>query len=104
MAKITRDGKTYDLTTAEMRMIWKEHQLNLWRHGIAKAIDRNAPALNFGLDFQCDEFIKACVETAEQYYKEQNDAEHYDEVVLDTAQELGVANEGYRYDDDEEDE
>lgn len=89
--KITRDGKTYELTPGEIKLAGEEYLRNFWRNEIAKAIDRNSSRLSFGLDYSCDEFITACMKIAEEDYNEDNDVEHYDEVVLDTARVLDVA-------------
>lgn len=99
--KITRDGKVYDLTSAEIAMAWEEHQYGIWRRGIEDAIERNSESLRFGTVFTMDDFIGECMEefhiTEDIYtYAEEK---NYDGVVFDVAE----LNEIWVNDPDEED-
>ena len=88
--KITRDGKTYTLTPAELRDAFEEERMNRWRGEIALAIDRNSDKLNFGLTWTVDEFIRECVNHLDSGEYNEEDDEHFDEVVFDMAEFLGV--------------
>ena len=96
--KITRDGKTYELTMNEMDMAYREVLFNNWRYGILDAIDRNSENIRFGEEYTQDEFVDECVERIEEGYYDEDEDEKYDEILFDMAESLGVW-----HDDNEED-
>lgn len=95
--KITRDGKTYELTANELSLAYEEVRHQNWRIGIAEAIDRNCANLTFGLDYTMDEFIDECIDKIEEGYYDDDEDEWYDEIVFDMAESLDV----WEDDDDE---
>jgi hypothetical protein len=95
--KITRDGKTYELTMNELSLAYNEVLHQNWRIGIADAIERNCENLNFGLDYTMDEFIDECVDKIEEGYYDEDEEEKYDEILFDMAESLDV----WEDDDDE---
>lgn len=95
--KITRDGKTYELTANELSLAYEEVRHQNWRDGIEEAIDRNSENLTFGLDYTVDEFISECIDKIEEGYYDEDEEEKYDEILFDMAESLGV----WEDDDDE---
>ena len=90
--KITRNGKTYELTASEIAMAWEEHQRIIWRYGIEDAIDRNSENLRFGSEFTMEEFIDECMEEfdIDDDLYSYSDEKNYEEIVFDVAEINGV--------------
>lgn len=89
---ITRDGKTYELTGAEIAMAWEEQQRKIWRCGIEGAIENNSENLRFGTEYTMEEFVNECMEEFDidddlySYADEKN----YEEIVFSVAESNGV--------------
>ena len=98
--KITRDGKTYQLTGAELQMAYEEYLNNYRRGMIEDAIDRNSENLRFGTEYTMDEFIAECVDAMDDddWIAEE---QRYDDIVAEVAQDCDVWFDG---DEDEDEE
>ena len=89
---ITRDGKTYELTGAEIAMAWEEQQRKIWRCGIEEAIENNSENLRFGTEYTMEEFVNECMEEFDidddlySYADEKN----YEEIVFNVAESNGA--------------
>ena len=85
--KISRDGKTYDLTASELAMAWEEHQRKIWRYGIEDAIERNAENIRW-TDYTMEEFIEECLEqfTIDDDLYSYAEEKNYEDVVVNAAE------------------
>ena len=103
--KISRDGKTYELTASELSLAWEEHQRKLWRYGIEDAIDRNSENLRFGSDYTMEDIINECMgefDIDDDIYS-YADEKNYDSIVFDVAESNDVWVDGPSEEDDYDD-
>lgn len=103
--KITRDGKTYELTASEIAMAWEEHQRKIWRYGIEDAIDRNSENLRFGSEYTMEEFVDECMDEfdIDDDLYSYADQKNYDKIVFSVAEinDVWVDDPGEEDDNDE---
>ena len=90
--KITRDGKTYDLTINELNLAYEEMRRITWRECMDDAISRAECDGNrrYGCLMTRDEFLDECVEDLADLYEIEDWDERCDEVLFDNAQSDGI--------------
>ena len=101
--KITRDGKTYELTATELQMAHNEVVRMNWRSCLDSVIEHNAENLRFNDDYTLDDFIKECMDHMEDKYYGDDYEDPFEDIVFDVAESNDIwvddTDEG---DDDEE--
>lgn len=90
--KITRDGKTYELTMNELNLAYEEMRRITWRQCMDDAIDRaeSDGNLRYGVLMTRDEFLDECVDDLAAQYEIEDWDERCDEVLINNAQCDGI--------------
>ena len=90
--KITRDGKTYELTINELNLAYEEMRRITWRQCMDDAIERaeSDGNLRYGVLMTHDEFLDECVEDLATKYEVEDWDERCDEIIYDNAQISGI--------------
>lgn len=83
---INRDGKSYDLTSDELKQAYEEYRKKKWDDGICRAVADNIENLCFD-EITCGEFVIECLEEIENRLNaDRDDYEDYDDIVFDIAE------------------
>lgn len=99
--KITRDGKTYELTRSELCLAYEEEKRNIWRGYFSDTIEDNTDNLRFGDLMTMTEFAQELMEKMEEEHGCDAWEDECDEVFQDLADEYEC---WYEEEDDAEDE